>query len=455
MTKLRRLKIEEFRHVAAGTELHFRDSLNLLLGKNGSGKTTLLNLIVMALRGDFTEILEEPFQLEYELEADQDRIEVRLRNTLRFSSVGFPPPSGQGTVWGWASLSGQGTGWGDSVLTRANSGARPSVIGEITLSGPNFTPPITVSFEGERVVIRTPEKVLKELTDFFVGPSDIANLPDIVSSIQLADSGESYGPAAARLMTVFGVNYSVKRLDESLELLTQAISNSRLFSARNIPQPGQLRGGLLFFGDCPVSILGQANVQLTQHNDADEIRLSTKDDTAEFLSKFIRLVGLDVANAKLARTARRPIGYTEEVDFGNLRFEFSRRDRSILSYSHLSYGQKRLLAFYYQLAFTSPVVVADELVNGMHHEWIEACLEDLSSRQAFLTSQNPLLLDYLSFETAKEVQSSFVLCRNVTQDERTQLTWENMSAEEAQGFFDAYQVGIQHVSEILRTRGLW
>ncbi|RKH72813.1 ATP-binding protein [Corallococcus interemptor] len=323
------------------------------------------------------------------------------------------------------------------------------------LSGPEFTPPITASFRIEQVLIRTPEKVLKEIPDYFTIPNDTASLIDIVSHIQTADLNEFYGPTATRLLSIFRANHSVNRLDESLELLTGATSNPRLFSARNIPPLGERKGGLLFFGNSPVPILKEAQLQLRRYPDADEIRLSTGNHTADFLNKFIHLVGLDVANAKLERTARRPFGYAEDIDFGNIRFEFSRPDRTILSYSHLSYGQKRLLAFYYQMAFNPSVVVADELVNGMHHEWIEACLEDLNGRQAFLTSQNPLLLDYLSFDTAEEVQSCFVHCRSEAQEDRTQVTWENMSSEEAQGFFDAYQVGIQHVSEILRTRGLW
>jgi len=145
----------------------------------------------------------------------------------------------------------------------------------------------------------------------------------------------------------------------------------------------------------------------------------------------------------------------ESIDFGNIRFDLTRRDRSVINHTVLSYGQKRLLSFYYYLACNLACVVADELVNGMHHEWIEACLEDLGERQTFLTSQNPLLLDYLGFGSAEEVRSSFVLCRSELRGDREILHWENMSSEDAEGFFSAYQVGIQHVSEILRTRGLW
>lgn len=33
--------------------------------------------------------------------------------------------------------------------------------------------------------------------------------------------------------------------------------------------------------------------------------------------------------------------------------------------------------------------------------------------------------------------------------------WENMSEEDAEELFSAYQVGVEHVSEILQSRGLW
>ena len=62
----------------------------------------------------------------------------------------------------------------------------------------------------------------------------------------------------------------------------------------------------------------------------------------------------------------------------------------------LSYGQKRLLSFYWYLAVRADQpVVADELANGLHYEWIDACVNELSERQSFLATQNPLLMDYL------------------------------------------------------------
>ncbi len=193
---------------------------------------------------------------------------------------------------------------------------------------------------------------------------------------------------------------------------------------------------------------------LNRDSTIDEIRIESEDDESEFLARLVELLGFESAHVKLQRTSRLA-GPGEQVEFGNIQFNFVRRDGSIINHSLLSYGQKRLLAFYYYLDSNPDCVVADELVNGMHHEWIEACLDDLGERQAFLTSQNPLLLDYLAFESAEDVRSSFVLCRTELHESREQMVWENMTAEDAEGFFKAYHVAIQHVSELLRTRGLW
>ena len=54
------------------------------------------------------------------------------------------------------------------------------------------------------------------------------------------------------------------------------------------------------------------------------------------------------------------------------------------------------------------MVIADELVNGLHHSWIEECIQAIGDRQTFLTSQNPLLLDYLSFASPEDVKRTSV-----------------------------------------------
>jgi AAA domain, putative AbiEii toxin, Type IV TA system len=144
-----------------------------------------------------------------------------------------------------------------------------------------------------------------------------------------------------------------------------------------------------------------------------------------------------------------------DATFGDFEFLITMEDGSVFRHDYLSYGQKRLLSFLYYAAANPDIIIADELVNGLHHEWIDACLDEVKDRQCFLTSQNPLLLDYLSFDSAEEVQRTFLLCDRRREGKRTQLVWQHMDSESADSFFRAYRAGVQHVSEILRTKGLW
>ncbi|HEX4418062.1 MAG TPA: hypothetical protein VH165_09195 [Kofleriaceae bacterium] len=122
-------------------------------------------------------------------------------------------------------------------------------------------------------------------------------------------------------------------------------------------------------------------------------------------------------------------------------------------HASLSFGQKRLLSYLYYLACNSHIGVADELVNGMHHAWIEYCLGPAcEGRQMFYTTQNPLLLDFLVFETEAEVSERFVTC---TWDPEIGFIWENLEPRVGEEFYRLYKTGIQHVSDILRTKGWW
>jgi hypothetical protein len=128
----------------------------------------------------------------------------------------------------------------------------------------------------------------------------------------------------------------------------------------------------------------------------------------------------------------------------------------VLDHSRLSYGQKRLFAFHFWLATFDQFVVADELANGPHHSWIESCVEALKGRQAFLTTQHPLLLDYLDFGSEESVAGAFIPCKCASPSVTDQwMRWTNISELDAHSFYRAYKSGIENVSEILVSRGLW
>jgi hypothetical protein len=101
------------------------------------------------------------------------------------------------------------------------------------------------------------------------------------------------------------------------------------------------------------------------------------------------------------------------------------------------------------------IVIADELVNGLHHGWIKACMDAIAERQAFLTSQNPLLFEYVEFGSIEQVQARFITCKSELVDDAEQLVWQNMPREDAARFYEAYTDEIEQVGEILITRGLW
>jgi hypothetical protein len=207
----------------------------------------------------------------------------------------------------------------------------------------------------------------------------------------------------------------------------------------------------------PASLIKEAQKRVD--SDPRTTTLSFGHDELPFLKEFIQQCGFESAVLDLSLLGREPSkrdGNAEPVElnfFGQPRFLFTRKGgRVTIGHDVLSYGQKRLLALLCYLETNPEHLIADELVNGLHHEWIEGIMQKIGARQTFLSSQNPLLLDYMEFASVDDVTSSFVLCEI---DDSDRVAWRNMSADEAKSFYSAYEVGIQHVGEILRTKGLW
>jgi hypothetical protein len=146
---------------------------------------------------------------------------------------------------------------------------------------------------------------------------------------------------------------------------------------------------------------------------------------------------------------------TQTVFYSGFEFSFTLPDGEVIRHEDLSYGQKRLLSFLYYAAANPDIVIADELMNGMHHAWAQACIDEIAERQSFLAGQDPLLFDFLTFDSAKQVEKNLVLCTLEQREGRGQFVWKNLDPEGAASFYRAYEAGIQHVSDILRTKGLW
>lgn len=402
MFKLKRLKIDRFRNVSPGTELVFNDGFNVLLGQNGSGKTTLLKLISMIVRSDLSELARVAFSIGYELTPGDDTAVLRVKVANERGAKGWAPI-----------LEAEVVSSDHQVDTRIRYDSGWSMDDQDL---------------GTRV----------EDADC-LDPGMPILLFDRVGALQ------QFLPRA----------WQAYRFDESLDVFRENIGNPSF--------PGEfdwfnLGGGekqfVLGFNPWERFLPPPEMIELVDRwlpGSTSELLMEDRD--LPFLRKVVELMGFASAQARfdlLELSKERG-----QIRLGNLSFRFRRDNGDIIAHDSLSYGQKRMLIFYYYLALNPAVIIADEIVNGLHHQWITACVDDIGERQAFLTSQNPLLLDYLPFTSAEEAQRTFILCARDLHEGRRRFRWYNMAPQDAASFYRAYEQGIQHVGDILRTKGLW
>lgn len=413
MLKLRRLRVEKFRGLVHQAELVFSDSVNVLLGQNGTGKTTLLELISMVVRSYFSSLAKEEFAIEYELVAPGGPSIVVVMRNLRSSAevVAALPELGSREVYrAGAEIREEGS---QRVLARydADQGLTAEKTPAIPLA--DTLSPIE---QGFLVLIAA---IVPSLGRFSLSLQQVGN---------------------------------ARRLDESLDLFRSLVGGGSALRGELWVATKRWRTNPLAPAFVPASVM-----QLMSARDSTRPEHSFTHAELDWLEAIRTTMGFGAADIRIdvtRRTAETPANF-EVAELGDLVFRFWWADGSFITHERLSYGQKRLVAFFYYLACNPDIVVADELVNGLHHRWIAASIAALGQRQAFLTSQNPLLLDYLPITSAEDVKRSFVLCRGESRDGRPGWTWNNMSDEDAEELFSAYGVGIEHVSEILQSRGLW
>lgn len=414
MLKLRWLRIERFKNVFPGTEIRFSDGFNVLLGQNGTGKTTLLELISSVVRSDFSDLQREDFAIDYEMATGEVVIRVSLRNQRQEAS----DPLVEQETW------------------------RPSMVARI------------VETNGSEILLQVENGQLHVNKE----PVDDSRMGHLLSRGTIAAYVAAHGLRALSVPLV--TSLETVRFDESLDVFRKMIAPLRAVSVVGVRSPLPPHRYIVPDTTHNTSIPRSLwpKLALLYQKDPTASRFLFSDRDIEFLASAIRIMGFASGQAHLDVLARRTRSATvEDIEIGNLtfRFQFEEGGVDMITHDRLSYGQKRLLTFFCYLDMCPDVVIADELVNGLHHAWITAAVDAMGARQAFLTSQNPLLLDYLPITSPEQVLSSFIFCRAERRDGRPRWVWENMSAEDAAELFAAYEVGIEHVSEILQSRGLW
>lgn len=429
MIRLETLHIRKLGNVAPNTELHFGKRGSLLIGRNGTGKTTLLNIIVASLSSNwgYLHSLGNGFELSYSM-----TVEPSNTPPLRFDVTMKKAPKQEQ----------------QSALPDLRELTYPAGHLSIAVLGKD-SPLVRVEVDGNLLAWHHPDGGVEELA-----PAPPANLG--IALLAKNKEGESAFEQAEKYVSEIAEKLSgISRLDEALtafEGLTennhgpnelaifQFDSKSRITRvASRALSAALLQGYVEAQRQSPTSDIsaGDRSVLL-----ADS---STKPDS--WLADFCRFCGIQEAKLYLSFI----FASEQEAHYGPLSISYKINGKTLTHY-HLSFGQKRLFAALHHFDANPEILVADELVNGMHHRWIGHCVEQLEQRQAFLANQNPLLFDFWPFESVEDVAACFIECRT---DEQGRFAWRNMPKTEAHEFYATYLGGIQHVSSILYTRGYW
>lgn len=436
MLKLQWLQINKFRAVKPGTRLLFNPSFNVLLGQNGTGKTTLLNLIAAVAGLDFTDFRDEEFDLEYELSHEAAGIVANVRNE-----------------WVVQAMSPALKALPRDMRNAVSEGLNAPVLSvEIRVVLHDETTPVVIRFDGSRGMAEVEYGVSSDKLELPIARTD-ARVWEVfmLASFELGRTPElkSRLPDWTKVLGGIASTVGLSRFDESLGYF-ESLREIQFAFKRHAENESVEH---VHLPQAPIEFANKFRELAAQRWDAERYVLgSAQLDVLEIVTNLLGFKSAEVIVD--VQESERHKGL-QTLTLGNLRFLFVRSNGGRLSEQHLSYGQKRMLAFIFYLAVGRSIVVADELVNGLHHSWIQACIEELEGRQVFLTSQNPLLMDYLTFETPEQVRSTFVLCHWEPGDGEGQMIWADMSKEAAEDFFASYKVGFQQVGELLQSKGLW
>lgn len=425
MLKLKWLRVNKFRSVRPGTLLTFSPRYNVLLGQNGTGKTTLLNLVSAAVRSDFSEFEKEEFDIEYELASHEASAHASVRNAHQSDPVQQAIESIPGGILTAAGLS---LGHARKYIFTSKFKLISALCADPIKTTYSENSNITTELQSQTYNRTWPPSLLLSSEHALVGLLELRNRGHI--------NQELFSEFA--FLLTYRRN---RRFDESFKYLEHIQTTRYMFQRTpNTPISNDPE-----FLDTPEAL------QLIKENWGRQHYMFSQQQMP-FLDKLSHLLAFERIDAALELHEASTRENEESLVLNGLRFFFHANGELIID-EKLSYGQKRMLAFLYYSSLARDIVIADELVNGLHHQWIRACIEEIGERQAFLTSQNPILLDYLTFDSPEQVRSTFILCGRDTQS--NQLTWQGMSQEAAEDFYDSYKVGFQHVGELLQTKGLW
>jgi hypothetical protein len=434
MVRLASVEFTKLKNVRPGTRLTFSEAGAVLLGMNGTGKTTLLNYLVALCTADTNAFVsDEPFDV-----AAQFSWPTGVMASLRISGAPVSPFSSSEPPQGIAQ----------------HLPSIENVRSQFQITLPSVQDKYTIIIADGRVeLFRVNEALCTAFpaSNTYSLPLALWKLAELLSSANPSKWMDH--PATAIGLDLMRLQTTLHRYDEGLDYFKTITEENHtnfafeLAAFRASPPRAMARRDVY---KLPFDLDNALKLGLS--NTPNPESLSATHTTVSFLNKFCQLCNFSGATVIAPIDSRRDTANIVTYSSRSLRFMFEVGTNRI-SHASLSFGQKRLLSYLYYISCNIYIAIADELVNGMHHQWIDYCLgEACADRQMFYTSQNPLLLDFLVFESEAQVSERFVTCRWTEQDG---FIWENLEPRVGEEFYRLYRTGIQHVSDILRTKGWW
>jgi energy-coupling factor transporter ATP-binding protein EcfA2 len=420
--KLTYLRVDKFRHVRPGSRVEFGGQINAVVGRNGAGKTTLLSLVSALVRNNFHEFVRDEFELGFRLVDGEFALEGTLSNEVSANKDS-------------AKLEFSGVCSYRDVSVHIESNATES----------------TISYQGKQFIGRSIVPAIDAQAHSF----------ELIHAARFVLPGEDglaamrHGESGITIDMFQPSNQACTRLSEGvetfLELFTRETNSHDQSPILGITfvrfeKPGWVRAG----HHLTEAVLAPQLKPPENYTD-----IITLDGTAQPLAQFIKVSQYIDARLILTKTSAMVKDGFGRLVFANPLVRLTTVSGNEIPHHQLSFGEKRLLAVLIKLYAYPSTIIVDELANGMHHSWLERCLElieDLGT-QAFLTSQNPLLLDWLPLSRETYASTHGLVICELT--ESGEMIWRNLSEAEVDEFFKSLDVGLQHISEIMRNKGLW
>jgi hypothetical protein len=429
--KLTKLHIHKYRGVAPGTELTFSASRSLVVGRNGTGRTTLLDLLSKVLCSDFSELAHEEFSLEYDLTFPGMKIHVRAWNEPR--SGGTELQVSPRERWALTPLR----------TPEPKVNLEPLIEATLRLEAPSSQLVVRADALGLHCEVNGQPGYSRTM-HWSVLDRTVWTLVFMAAQYLAPEVKERLKELLRRTFLL-----APSRFDEALGMFSHI---------GNITYAMEMQGDEVF----PLGLMALPTWMPAWFRERtartplpDAFEFSHQDLKQNFLARFVSQAGFASGRLRVEVLEKRTYENGGRLGFGRFGFHFTRHDGTELTQAQLGHGQKRLLSFLYYLDVNEDFAIADELANNLNPQWVESCLREIGGRQAFLTSENPILFEHFSFGSAEELRAALILCAAGVQDGREWLLWSNPTAELASKLFEAHRTASIPLGRLLQSHGLW